>query len=94
VKADVIVHEHCGEASAIGAALEAGRLWDNGRQTTFIGLDACATIQYKTTREEATRCYFCKNKSAPSSTSRPTRFPRTISGRPRPRCRSKKEPSA
>ena len=29
--ADVIVHEHCGEAGAIGAALEAGRLWDNGR---------------------------------------------------------------
>jgi predicted CoA-substrate-specific enzyme activase len=62
VKADVIVHEHCGEAGAIGAALEAGRLWDNGRKTTFIGLDACANIQYKTTREEATRCYFCKNK--------------------------------
>ena len=31
VPADVIVHEHCGEAGAIGAALEAGRLWDNGR---------------------------------------------------------------
>src|SRR4051794_15865269 len=60
--ADVIVHEHCGEAGAIGAALEAGRLWDNGRVSTFIGLDACANIQYKTTREEATRCYFCKNK--------------------------------
>ena len=60
--ADVIVHEHCGEAGAIGGALEAGRLWDNGRQTTFIGLDAAAKIQYKTTREEATRCYFCKNK--------------------------------
>ena len=60
--ADVIVHEHCGEAGAIGAALEAGRLWDNGRQSTFIGLDACANILYKTTREEATRCYFCKNK--------------------------------
>ena len=60
--ADVIVHEHCGEAGAIGAALEAGRLWDNGRVSTFIGLDACANIQYKTTRDEATRCYFCKNK--------------------------------
>ena len=34
----------------------------NGRQSTFIGLDACANIAYKTTREEATRCYFCKNK--------------------------------
>ena len=62
IPADVIVHEHCGEAGAIGAALEAGRLWDNGRVSTFIGLDACANIQYKTTREEATRCYFCKNK--------------------------------
>ena len=62
VPADVIVHEHCGEAGAIGAALEAGRLWDNGRKSTFIGLDSCRHIQYKTTREEATRCYFCKNK--------------------------------
>src|SRR5947208_1689769 len=62
IKADVIVHEHCGEAGAIGAGLEAGRLWDNGRQSTFIGLEACRTIKYKTTREEATRCYFCKNK--------------------------------
>src|SRR6185369_4467000 len=50
------------KADAIGAALEAGRLWDNGRVSTFIGLDACAHINYKTTRNEATRCYFCKNK--------------------------------
>jgi predicted CoA-substrate-specific enzyme activase len=62
VPPEVIVHEHCGEAGAIGAALEAGRLWDNGKQTTFIGLDACSHIQYKTTRNESTRCYFCKNK--------------------------------
>jgi len=61
-QADVIVHEHCGEAGAIGAGLEAGRLWDNGRQSTFIGLEAIQRIQYKTTRSEATRCYFCKNK--------------------------------
>ena len=62
VKAEVIVHQHCGEAGAIGAALEAGRLWDNGRQTTFIGLDAVQQISYNTTRSEDTRCYFCKNK--------------------------------
>jgi predicted CoA-substrate-specific enzyme activase len=62
VNAEVIVHEHCGEAGAIGAALEAGRLWDNGRQTTFIGLEAIGKIAYKTTRNESTRCYFCKNK--------------------------------
>src|ERR1035438_1797405 len=62
VPADVIVHEHCGEAGAIGAALEAGRLFDNGRKSTFIGLEAARGIQYKTTRNESTRCYFCKNK--------------------------------
>jgi predicted CoA-substrate-specific enzyme activase len=62
VPAEVIVHEHCGEAGAIGAALEAGRLWDNGRQSTFIGLEAVQNIRYKTTRDESTRCYFCKNK--------------------------------
>jgi predicted CoA-substrate-specific enzyme activase len=62
IKADVIVHEHCGEAGAIGAGLEAGRLWDNGRKTSFIGLPAIQEIVYKTTRSEATRCYFCKNK--------------------------------
>ena len=62
VRPDVIVHEHCGEAGAIGAALEAGRLWDTGNVTTFIGLDAVRRIVYKTTRNEDTRCYFCKNK--------------------------------
>jgi predicted CoA-substrate-specific enzyme activase len=62
VPAEVIVHEHCGEAGAIGAALEAGRLFDNGRRSTFIGLETARDIQYKTTRNESTRCYFCKNK--------------------------------
>ena len=64
VKADVIVHEHCGEAGAIGAALEAGRLFDNGHKSTFIGLarTPAPTFKYKTTREEATRCYFCKEQ--------------------------------
>ncbi len=62
VQADVIVHQHCGEAGAIGAGLEAGRLWDNGRQSTFVGISAIKGIQYRTTRSEATRCYFCKNK--------------------------------
>jgi predicted CoA-substrate-specific enzyme activase len=58
---EVIVHEHCGESGAIGAAVEAMRLWKNGRQTTFIGLDAVQKIAYRTTRNESTRCYFCKN---------------------------------
>ncbi len=59
---EVIVHEHCGEAGAIGCAFEAVRQYENGHRTTFIGLDAVAAITYKTTRNESTRCYFCKNK--------------------------------
>ncbi|HSY68336.1 MAG TPA: BadF/BadG/BcrA/BcrD ATPase family protein [Edaphobacter sp.] len=58
---EIIVHEHCGESGAIGAAQEALRLWKNGRKTTFIGLEAVANIHYRTTRNEDTRCYFCKN---------------------------------
>src|SRR5580704_5026124 len=62
VKPNVIVHEHCGESGAIGAAIEANRLWRLGRQTSFIGLDAVEKISYVTHRSEDTRCYFCKNK--------------------------------
>src|SRR5580658_371251 len=58
---EIIVHEHCGESGAIGAAQEALRLWNNGKKTTFIGLEAVANIRYRTTRNEDTRCYFCKN---------------------------------
>jgi predicted CoA-substrate-specific enzyme activase len=58
---EIIVHEHCGESGAIGAAQEALRLWRNGQQTTFIGLDSVRKIEYRTTRNEATRCNFCKN---------------------------------
>jgi activator of 2-hydroxyglutaryl-CoA dehydratase/predicted nucleotide-binding protein (sugar kinase/HSP70/actin superfamily) len=58
---EVIIHKHCGESGAIGAALEAARLWENGRQTTFIGLDAVQVISYTATTSEDTRCHFCKN---------------------------------
>jgi predicted CoA-substrate-specific enzyme activase len=58
---EIIVHEHCGESGAIGAAQEALRLWRNGQRTTFIGLDAVRKIEYRTTRSESTRCNFCKN---------------------------------
>ena len=63
VEPDVRVHKHCGESGAIGCALEAHRLWsEQDNQTTFIGLDAVQRIKFRTTREETTRCYFCKNK--------------------------------
>ena len=62
VEPNVIVHDHCGEAGAIGAALETVRMHRNGHQTTFIGLDAVAEITYKKANDERTRCHFCKNK--------------------------------
>jgi activator of 2-hydroxyglutaryl-CoA dehydratase/predicted nucleotide-binding protein (sugar kinase/HSP70/actin superfamily) len=58
---EIIVHEHCGESGAIGAAVEALRLYKNGHRTTFIGLDAVERVTYRTTRNEQTRCNFCKN---------------------------------
>ena len=59
---NIIVHDHCGESGAIGAAIEAIRLFENGRETTFIGLDGVVEVAYNTTTDENTRCYFCKNK--------------------------------
>jgi activator of 2-hydroxyglutaryl-CoA dehydratase/predicted nucleotide-binding protein (sugar kinase/HSP70/actin superfamily) len=58
---EVIVHEHCGESGAIGAGVEAIRIYKNGHRTTFIGIEAVQKIGYRTTRNEDTRCYFCKN---------------------------------
>jgi predicted CoA-substrate-specific enzyme activase len=58
---EIIVHKHAGEAGAIGAAFEAMTLWQNGRKTSFIGLDAVRNIQYRTTVGEETRCHYCKN---------------------------------
>jgi predicted CoA-substrate-specific enzyme activase len=58
---EIIVHEHCGESGAIGAAQESLRVWRNGQRTTFVGLDAVRKIEYRTTRNEDTRCHFCKN---------------------------------
>ncbi len=60
--ANIIVHEHCGESGAIGAGIEAIRLWENGRESTFIGLEAAKKIEYQSHTSEDTRCYFCKNK--------------------------------
>jgi predicted CoA-substrate-specific enzyme activase len=62
VEPRIIVHEHCGESGAIGAAIEAVRLWENGKKTSFIGLNSVQDITYVTHRNEDTRCYFCKNK--------------------------------
>jgi len=59
----IVVHRHCGESGAIGCALEVRRvLTASGGKTSFIGLDAAQGITYRTTRNEATRCHFCKNR--------------------------------
>lgn len=62
IEPNVFVHKHTGEAGAIGCGIEAARLYENGMRTQFIGLDKVAKIVFKTTRNESTRCYFCKNK--------------------------------
>jgi activator of 2-hydroxyglutaryl-CoA dehydratase/predicted nucleotide-binding protein (sugar kinase/HSP70/actin superfamily) len=62
VEPEIIVHEHCGEAGAIGAALEAARLQKEGRHSSFIGLDAVANISYRATTDESTRCVYCTNR--------------------------------
>ncbi len=61
-KPDIIVHKHCGESGAIGAALEAARLIEAGKKTSSIGLEAIEQISYTTITSEDTRCYFCKNE--------------------------------
>jgi predicted CoA-substrate-specific enzyme activase len=63
LEAEVIVHKHCGESGAIGAALEARRMHQKlGHQTQWIGLTKVPSIDYRQRRDESTRCYFCKNK--------------------------------
>ena len=63
VKADVIVHEHCGESGAIGAAIEAEPPVEerHARPSSSVSkpLPRSAT---STTATKTTRCYFCKNK--------------------------------
>ncbi len=59
--ATIIVHEHCGESGAIGAAMESIRLAENGRRTSFVGFDAVARMSYRATTNDSTICPFCKN---------------------------------
>lgn len=63
MEADVIVHKHCGESGAIGAALEVRRLHqDLGHKTEWIGMEKVDSVSFSQKRDESTRCYFCKNK--------------------------------
>ncbi|MEJ5367054.1 MAG: BadF/BadG/BcrA/BcrD ATPase family protein [Bryobacteraceae bacterium] len=58
---EIAVHPFCGEAGAIGAALEARDLWASGKTTQFPGLEAIEQLQFHTISGEQTRCHFCQN---------------------------------
>jgi activator of 2-hydroxyglutaryl-CoA dehydratase/predicted nucleotide-binding protein (sugar kinase/HSP70/actin superfamily) len=62
--AEVLVHPHCGEAGAIGAAIETLRVVKRRGNSTFIGLEQAMNIDYHTRNDEATRCRFCSNHCA------------------------------
>lgn len=59
--AQILVHPHCGEAGAIGAALEARRVVSRNGHSRFIGLQAAIDLHYTARTDESTRCYFCEN---------------------------------
>jgi predicted CoA-substrate-specific enzyme activase len=59
---EVSVHPHCGEAGAIGAALEAIRNYRAEKSSTFIDLDQLESLRYGITRNESTRCSYCANR--------------------------------
>ena len=60
----MLVHPHCGEAGAIGAAFEALRVVKRRGHTTFVGLDAAIAMDWEARNDESTRCHFCANNCA------------------------------
>jgi activator of 2-hydroxyglutaryl-CoA dehydratase/predicted nucleotide-binding protein (sugar kinase/HSP70/actin superfamily) len=62
--AEVLVHPHCGEAGAIGAAFEALRVVKRRGHSTFVGLDAAIDMAWEARNDESTRCHFCANNCA------------------------------
>ena len=58
---EVFVHPHCGEAGAIGAAMETLRVVKRRGTSTFVGLDAAIDLEYTTRNDESTKCHFCEN---------------------------------
>ncbi len=62
--AEIFVHPHCGEAGAIGAAIETLRIVQRRGSSTFIGLDEAVGVDYQTRNDESTRCGFCRNHCA------------------------------
>jgi activator of 2-hydroxyglutaryl-CoA dehydratase/predicted nucleotide-binding protein (sugar kinase/HSP70/actin superfamily) len=59
--ADIHVHPHCGEAGALGAALEAKRVVERRGTSSFIGIEAATALTYTTKNDDETVCHFCTN---------------------------------
>lgn len=59
---EIVVHPHCCEAGAIGAALEAVEYCQANGSTVFPGFASLETLQYTIRRDEATRCRYCTNR--------------------------------
>jgi len=60
--ARINVHPHCGEAGAIGAAMETLRVVRKHGASSFIGLDEAINLCYTTRNDEGTRCTACTNQ--------------------------------
>lgn len=59
---EIVVHPHCGEAGAIGAALYARDMSErNAFTTAFPGFQAFAKMTVSRRRDEGTRCHHCQN---------------------------------
>jgi activator of 2-hydroxyglutaryl-CoA dehydratase/predicted nucleotide-binding protein (sugar kinase/HSP70/actin superfamily) len=59
--AEIFVHPHCGEAGAIGAAIETLRVIKRRGHSTFVGIDQAIGIDFTTRNDETTQCRFCRN---------------------------------
>jgi activator of 2-hydroxyglutaryl-CoA dehydratase/predicted nucleotide-binding protein (sugar kinase/HSP70/actin superfamily) len=56
------IHPHCGEAGAIGAAMETLRVVKKRGSSTFIGMNQAINLGYTTRNDEETVCHFCPNE--------------------------------
>jgi predicted CoA-substrate-specific enzyme activase len=59
---EIVIHPHCCEAGAIGAALEAAEMAGADRASGFPGFDFLNRLKYSIQRDETTRCHFCTNR--------------------------------
>jgi hypothetical protein len=59
--AKVVVHHHCGDAGAIGAAMEPRRVVRRRGHSAFIGIDSAINLNYVSVNDESTVCHFCPN---------------------------------